>query len=92
LPRFAYVEWIARFAWCRRGSGVLIFDDQVGVGVDWELVQTVAGNLFLIVRANGSTPLGAADMEALLAFHMASRLDGLDEEGYAVRIECTSGL
>lgn len=80
-------EWIERFAWHRRGTGVLEFQQAVGVGVDWELVQTPAGALFLLVRANGSTALGAVDLDVLVEFTAEARLSGFDEAGLATRVE-----
>jgi len=80
-------EWTQRFVWHSKGTGLLEFQPQVGVGVDWELVQTVAGPLLLVVRANGTTALGEADLKALLALQWNARLSGFDTNGYAVSVQ-----
>jgi hypothetical protein len=59
------------------------------VGVDFELVQTVEGSLFTVVRANGTTQLGADDLSVLMALADPETIDGLDDEsGQAVRVTC----
>ena len=81
-------EWTERFAWYSQGTGIIGFEQQrAAVGVDWELVQTLAGSLFVLVRANGSTPLGTPDLEMLLELSPLARLAGLDADGYGVQVD-----
>jgi hypothetical protein len=80
-------EWTERFAWHRRGTGLFEFGPAAGVGVDWELVQTTAGLLFLLVRANNSTQLGAMDLEVLATFTAQATLSGYDTCGIAYRVD-----
>lgn len=77
-------EWIECFRWHCQGTGVLTFDDKVGVGVDWQAVQTAAGELFLTVRANNSTELGRDDLTVLLELVPEPQLLGHDSSGFAV--------
>ena len=80
-------EWLQRFAAHRHGTGILVFDAKAGVGVDWELVQTVAGGLFLLVRANDSTRFGTSDLAVFLALANKAQLNGVDSRGLAMRVE-----
>jgi len=84
-----HFEWLDKFAWHVAGRGFLEFRHGQQVGVDWQLVQTSAGRLFVLAKGNGTTELGHDALQMLLHFESPSQLLSKDEE-WATRIQMLS--
>ncbi len=83
-----HAEWLDRFVWHSDGKGVLVFVSGQRLGVDWQLVQTRAGRLFVLVRGNGSTQLGHVDLETMLCFGaQPTQLLSQDDDEWATSVE-----
>lgn len=59
-----HCKWLDRFVFHESGKGVVEFE-HMQIGVDWQLVQTRSGNLFVLVRGNGTTELGQPDLQIM---------------------------